>query len=579
MAEGEKNFTIPQFREKVIYYNYDNQDFSYPVSSTYRGILRLSPNDTAAYNEKNTVELFENAGEATEIYYEDSIADRLKKQFLKTSTSDGYLVDLRFSESNIEFDNLYAIGPVQADHIKIFTSNPKSIILDKNNVLPCVVNPAYKATASSGNITKDVVEVDVDNNSADGTYILTSTTTSSDKSSSSGTTSTNDISDELERDFGYEQIAPEVEKVITELLLSLRTIPPGSIHYAPINIQQYNKLIKIGRPNDDKARDGVNQNNYIACDYLICDGSLYRNEDFPELAKILQGEEITYWAKEADENGNSYYVKKTHINNYRDAAGKLTPYFRVPDLRRMFIKSAYLDKDQIGKPWAKTGTWLPDSRPSQEDIEEANNHVHYITSAHYQNCPIGTSTTAPYGNNARTYTRKGVVSYPENTIGTDTKNFIQVAKKVDNNNYFSYELLVEENNNKAGVLAPKNNMNEWRQATYGSHYRGNEFSWNCTDYAESANPCGFFFSTPQEFDYANPSEYTPNIGLTSEDISSCVSLPDNDTEFDYNAYIDSSGKKVSRSEYLPYIEESVGKELYGYENAPEFSCMLPLIKI
>ena len=42
---------IPKFIDKIIYTN----DQSYPISSSFRGILRLSPNDIETYKQRQLI--------------------------------------------------------------------------------------------------------------------------------------------------------------------------------------------------------------------------------------------------------------------------------------------------------------------------------------------------------------------------------------------------------------------------------------------------------------------------------------------------------------------------------------------
>ena len=89
---------LPVLRERTVYVKVDgtgkdNSDF---VNKSFKGILRLSPNDSSSYIEKSN---YINYTEEIKDYisYEDDITGRLDTQFIKVSTSDGNMVDLRLN--------------------------------------------------------------------------------------------------------------------------------------------------------------------------------------------------------------------------------------------------------------------------------------------------------------------------------------------------------------------------------------------------------------------------------------------------------------------------------------------------
>ena len=141
------------------------------------------------------------------------------------------------------------------------------------------------------------------------------------------------------RKFEYKRSQQFIRDVIMETLLSIQSVPTGSIHWLPVTFNQYATLVKQGKqyPN----RSFTERNEYadpIIRDYLLCDGRKYRSYEFPELAKILWKENITYW----DRNGDI----KTHMNggervNKKTGETEYDEYFRVPDLRSKFITYVY----------------------------------------------------------------------------------------------------------------------------------------------------------------------------------------------------------------------------------------------
>lgn len=515
MAEVETNFIIPQFKEKVIYYTSNNLEFSYPVSASYKGILRLSPNDDGTLQERNSVELYTEK-DTLDIYYTDSLENIYDSQLIKASTSDGYLIDWRIDKFRTEFDNLYVIGPCFQGKLKVYNTKDEAIIYDSVNYFPSSVNNNYGAIREDTDfIEKDVIEVDIHNN-IDATSALVSKQTTS-------------------RKFEYTQIVSLAKDMIMEALMSLETMPTGSIHHTPINVKEYMELVKEGVPNQYFTRTGADKNDPIVRDYLICDGSLYNNEDFPELAKILYGELIEYWVYDAEQD---LMVKKRHVNG-EDG----TTTFRVPDLRRMFIKSVYLDIEKINDAKNRTGIYNVDNRPILPDGKLADNHRHWSTTAYYPwigEQQFGVIPPFLDGNLlATTFQSVSTKNSETGTLGLSSK---------------------------PAILAPKNNMAEFARGQYGMWYNVSHYSGECAKYWIPINPCGYFLSVPQEFDYQNPT-ITANVGMSSENIVSAVE-PTNDEDISYN----------DKDEYVAYIDGELG-ELYGMENAPEFVCMLPLIRI
>lgn len=514
------DFIIPQFKEKTIYWISGSNQFSYPISSSFRGILRISPNDSGSLLEKNSIEAF-GPDETLEVYYKDPTEEDLEQQFLRTSTSDGYFVDLRFTKNQVEFDNLYVIGPSFQSKLRVYTKNDEGIVIDKINYLPTQPNDATaaKASGSYDSLMVDYVDTDAHDN-LDQTYVLMNRRT------------------EKYRTFGYHQITSIIKELIMESLLDLQTVPTGAVQYVPMNLEQYTAMLKLGKPNEF-YRTGADKvsNDPIIRDYLICDGSLYRNKDFPELSKVLRDQKITYWELDRTKNKE---VKKEWYNNFKwiqqNAPGHEYE-FRVPDLRRMFIKSVVIpeDLDLLDKqPWTETGNWMSDNRPMLEENKKGDTHRHFVASAHYQSNP-----------------------------NLDT--FAQVASKV--NGEWVLGASLGDSNPKPGVLAPKNMMNYWKECGFGIWYNPGRYSMGCAGASVPANTCGYFLSIPQDYDYQNR-PFNANIGLSSEDITSCVWQPVKDDQISYN----------DRTEYTQYVGTGAD-ETYGKENAPEFCAMLPIIHI
>lgn len=125
MATDSSAPILPRFKDKVMYISPKESkhkiEQSYVISSSFKGILRLSPNNTNTTYEKNDIQL-SIEDDLNQINYSDAIKfeDDAEKSFqseasfdkrmIVVSDSDGYIVNFRFSENDIEFDNLGVIG-------------------------------------------------------------------------------------------------------------------------------------------------------------------------------------------------------------------------------------------------------------------------------------------------------------------------------------------------------------------------------------------------------------------------------------------------------------------------------------
>lgn len=498
MADTGKGLIVPKYKDKTTYYQSElGFESSYPVSSSYKGILRLSPNDMASLAESDDVEII--TDEVTVFSYKDAIDNELETQYIKVSTSDGYLLDCRMGRYGAEFDNLYVLGPSKHKKVVLFAENAKGFRLGNNTYLPATSNQNLTALiGSEENILKDIVETRTDSVS----QVLVS----------HGAT---------ERVFDYESIYETVDNAILEVLLDMATEPTGSIHYFPISVSEYEKLLLKGRPNQfyclQKDAEGNKVENCpIIRDYLLCDGSLYKNIDFPELAKILDHEKIVYWQMDASKNR---YVKKVWVNEYSQQK-----CFRVPDLRRMFLRAAYPDISKAGVDGNEVGYWEPDHRPKCVKEMAEDNHTHCITSAFYTSRTVGGAAVAKTeADGTELLTESVGVLAPSCEVGWDAG-----PDKINKN-----------------FKCPSASVN----ATYQSNYYGS-----------------YTLCVPRDFNYQERN-LSANVGLSSENITSVNYSPTNDSEISYN----------DLNEYESYLTQT--NETYGMENAPEFFCGLPLIRI
>lgn len=499
-------FVIPKFREKIIHWTTTGgTEVSYPISSSYKGILRLSPNDDLTLLEKQPIKVYD---DGITNFYRDSIVPAITQQFIRISVSDGYFVDLRLSQYDLEADNAYVIGPAKFEMLRLYAKQDNAFKINSDTAFPARVNLNTNALITSDTkINEDISGVDV-HNSLDQSYLL--------------------VSHGLEeRIFEYQQTTQLIRELVIEALLDLATIPTGSIHFVPISVKQYEEMIKKGRPNSYFLLDEKTPNDPIMRDYLICDGSLYNNTDFPELAKILEGERIDYWRLDS---AKGRLVQQTYYNDYGEKDQKDKKVFRVPDLRARFIKSLFLDRNLVGMYWNETGLYTNDTRPVKS-ASTTDNHVHFITSGFYQQDP-----------------------------GPQVVNYQQVATIDKLHDKWSLS-------NNAGVLAPENKNQQRTPGWWGWWYNVHRYSDGCAKQAAYTNTSGYFLSIPAEYDYQNPN-CIPDVGLSSVNMVSCVDPLTSDTQISYN----------KRKDFNKYVGTGAANS-YGMENTPEFFCMLPLIKI
>lgn len=493
--------TLPKFKDKVIHWTADDTQYSYPVSTSYKGILRLSPNDEVSLKEaqpKNILGVEVEKG----TYSIDPIDKYIAEQFVRVSTSDGYLMDMRMTATDLEFDNLYVRGPLQTNSLRIYSDEKDVLQMSKVNYLPDQANTAVGALIGADDkILQDLTDPD----EAHQPYLL--------------------VSHGLdERRFAYEEFNALVEETIMQTLMDVCSVATGSIIYAPITLKQYEAMLLKGRPNNYYQLDGKTENPSLIRDYLICDGSLYNNKDFPELAKILYNEKIIYWKYSAEKK---MMVQETWVNDYKDHK-----WFRVPDLRHQFLRSVIPTMEAADDPSNQAGNWNVDVRPKYAYGKKSDQHVHFIASGFY---------TGKY----------------------KSTNF----KDVENNGTVT---------DYAGILAPTSgDISWWGDRVYGGYrmwggggrYSGYRCRQGTGVYWTGLSSCSYTLSIPYKYNYQQPDSIIPDVGMSSENFISTVNDPESEDEISYN----------EREDYVDILEDN--KALYGMENAPEHYCALPLIRI
>lgn len=350
----ETKYYIPQFREKAMYIKYINpygQDMenSYSVQSSFKGILRLSPNNYNTLYETDTVQLSDKELAAKEnIAFRDSISHLIElpycesgvdgeagkdvegsiiddsgdRQFLAVTESEGYQLDLRIASSSIEAGNLYVRGMVETEQLIINANQLKTPLAQTSS--PLLINnvglPAYPDTDNytttyknsnitnpvvAPGITNDIVKDELEEDIIDKSAILVT------KSGQDG----NAI-------LTYKNSTELINDLVLEALMSMESVPTGSIHYFPVTIEQYKQLkgihnrkyydnATVNTGDNDGSYDQGGESDPLIRDYLLCDGSCYYTKDFPELAKILRGTKIYY-----DRLGEKNYYERVLRRGY-----------------------------------------------------------------------------------------------------------------------------------------------------------------------------------------------------------------------------------------------------------------------
>ena len=552
---------------------------SYFISSSYAGILRLSPNSSSTLLDLNDDITF--TDEISEYFhYEDDVTYSLENQFVTVSTSDGVLLDMSISSDAIQFNNLYVLGALKTPNIVVYQTennvfniggiNMPNKHLDKGAFADNTPSEYY---VDNGEITGEALS-----DKLDDYYFLINTAEDGEPTK-----------------FEYENVRTLIKKFTNEALAELNSLPSGSIHWIPVNIKEYEALLKKNESNKHNS-DDLKANTLIR-DFLLCDGSRYNNKDFPELAKILNGERVVYWNYEVNESVDGAMMPMAENNENKENT------FRVPDLRSMFIKyiipnkidtsddDDYFINEGRGKKNGETkawdfgisnrvGSWEMDSAKNQEIIidKRLDKHYHFIV---LDNNTANQHNTKSWAN--------GSFSFQKTINGTDDW-------KWDKYNSGAKPLA------KYGSTRRHGNYNGTRGS--GTTYNGAGLNTthgcntrNCTpldcsadngpvsyiyppsyggggSYCHGASfTCGYVLSIGSSSVYKttgtiNLSNY---VGQTSWSLSREVPY----SKVDFNNYNKNSKSIYSVKETYITPEEN----RYQKENCPEFYACLPLIKI
>ena len=573
-SKTNKPVKLPVFKDKVMYINATNNknklEQSYVISASFKGILRLSPNNFNTINEKNPIELTIQEDASISSSYSDAIvfedgalsstktnAD-IRERFIIGSDSDGYLVNFRFSKEDLEFDNLGVIGIAKTNELVIYSddnmTDTNAFVLG-NTIMPSLPNELDSNRADLIEVLEqnnqfdkkpenyDEIEIDI-RGKGDKSYLLHGY-----KDPQTGM-----------RKFQYKRSQQFIRDVIMETLLSFQSVPTGSIHWFPVTLEQYLQLISENQfPNRyfKKTSTGVDTQipaDPIIRDYLLCDGRKYKSEEFPELAKILWKEEITYW----DSEGN---IKK-HINGGSKTEKGVTifdNYFRVPDLRTKFISYVYAPSvlnalegeptnvQRFKKvPENKTGLYTPDNSPRKSNLEkEDSQHFHFQA--------YGTYTCYNF--------KKSIDDDIYSFQGYRFKN--DISQNEDARIWYLQTTAAGQSDKDGiGGFAYGFGSSKDRRRSQSSH---------------DVITANAFLSAPG--DGFTSFQIEPSLGVTSKP-KSIYQIPYSNSETykiveEYESFDDyvNLETKIKRNQTTKVDSR------YGYENAPKFYAFLPLIKI
>ena len=391
---------LPKFKDKVMYFasNIDNRSAkSYQISASFQGIVRLSPNNHNTYREDSTYSISVQDELSGSALYSDAIKfdsdansaiksnSDITRRMIIASESTGFFVNFRISDKDVQFDNLGVIGITQTNHLTLFstdnTETNSSFLLNGKRM------PTRSSSTPNIPITDDnSLLIQFDQNEikitqeGDGSQIIYT-----------------DIDTKGEQFFKYKNTQRFIRDAILQALLSLQTIPTGSVHFVPLTIDQYKALCSAQLPNKELSFDNnsINITDPIVRDFLLCDGRRYKNIDFPELAKVLWKQNIQCW-KEPQIGGYLYPVENNspyddicaEQNNYEDSKT-----FRVPDLRHMYIGAVQAKgmdtltcnevQNHRSHYKAFTGKYITDCLPVYTEKYKPDTHKHFIAYGTY----------------------------------------------------------------------------------------------------------------------------------------------------------------------------------------------------
>lgn len=462
--ESPNRVKIPRYKDKVIFYENAGGKNSYVVASSYKGIIRLSPNNNAAIQESNNVTPQFEGGDAEMTYTDAIVADEfgalgdgdISQRFIRTSDSEGHFIGIRIGEfdnkeegfggASMEFDRLNIRGKMLVEKQLTLYTKARNYTEDKlligNTSLPAIADTTNTYIHQTGEESRiknedpnflawkyDGLHPHVTKNS-NGTW------------SGDWTRLLYGLGGDKRR-FSYRPLYEVIGDYIMEALMSLNTLPSGSIHFTPITIEQYAALCRKGMVhNRYKYDNNSKEADPIVRDFLLCDGRAYYTSDFPELARVLYGEKIEFWSRGEDISDQDpgeetpLFLKRAWNKDFASSERKVKHYiyqpqnesdetskpisykeswidgetneepftFRVPDLRGMYIRSVptmrssvhwmdesgYDEENERTSTITRTGTWMPDNLPffrnqEKNSSNDLDQHFHFTHFGSYNN--------------------------------------------------------------------------------------------------------------------------------------------------------------------------------------------------
>lgn len=594
----EKVVKLPRFKDKVMYIPAENSTTkvatSYVISSSFKGIVRLSPNNHNTTYEKPTYQLSINDDSGTTysdaIVFDNDVENAINseaditKRMIIGSDSDGYTIGFRISKDNFEFDNLGVIGVAEASHLSLISaaqSNLEDVLLLNNHRMPHLANKIQEAAnvrtynkTGEGSLTKyeevnpfDYHAKDVKiTGDGDNSYLLISKVANDGKSY-----------------YKFQKTIHLIRDLILEALMDFQTIPTGSIHWFPVTIEQFKTLVEHNGGKPNVSFNNEKKVDPLLRDFLLCDGRRYNNKDFPELAKTLWKEPIRRWRKHEGYNYMSP-IWDTECNNYgkkkekeqKGSSGEtLYEYdftFRVPDLRHQFISSTTIDgtelvaigkaNDGVKNSKNVTGGWCPDKTPHSSVAFRTDRHAHFVAYGSYGK-KYHTEIESISSNN---------ILWNSTTISGDIRF---------NNNYHELHQIISGNNPHVMLL----HNHPYSKASSVDGFRG--FGWRYNSPTSRIHsgidsiPATMWLSRPSicntDLDSAATAFYEWRqdktvYGMSSPDVTAAVK-PSNYSDIDE----DFNGNKKWGEEYE--VWGNYQDALYGHESTPKYYAMLPFIKI
>ena len=558
---------------------------SYLINSSYAGILRLSPNNSATLLGTNSAI---SLNEVTEnlINYTDSTKVHLEKQFLDVTSSDGVLLDMKISQSGVEYNNLYIQGAISIPNAVIYT-NKNSLFKLGDCCLPVGGNKNAMIYDTP------TLYIEPTYSNLDETYILV-----------------NIANDGETAKFEYKEVLTLFKELISAELSRLATLPTGSIHWVPLSIHQYEALLKKSNSDRHEHNSSSIDCDPIIRDFLLCDGARYNNRDFPELAKILYKESMVLWQLDSSTSPTS--MLKKEVEEMVDPDDKT---FRVPDLRSMFLEYIIPKTNFLGKKTNKTGSWQIDSSKDQMITIKSgmDKHYHYIvldtSSKKQHNTPHPKNSSGKDSfRNGSTITLTEAITIDEQTneyaINEGAKPLVKYAGMAPGGS--SAELGYTSAHLNSSIGCDPRNCSFWATKYSGNFvsrfgpevygvFQGNEYNFcnsvnltygyvlsGSTRYKEDGNSLDISEYVGQSSkDYSQEVEITADnvkyLNYTNEQINE--PSEDNKTQKEYIYLSADDSKKIylKPKNYVTYNNESY--KMLKKENTPEFFACLPLIKI